>query len=251
MLRIRRAFVVGFAIVGAGAAWADISDVVLNVWTSNGSGTAVWQAPLSAGDSQGGTYTWDLAAPLALTDAGTSETVATLLDAHVTVVNNGFTRAVNVAFDVQSGDTDTEFIIDSPLLSFAPIPAQRAEGRASASVTVRDQAGGVAWLTGLGTPGNGAYHPQYNGMAPNGTGFTSNGLVASIFAGAGLASATQNDPPSGTRPFGTSVDSLSARSAFLLSAGDIAEFTTQFHAVPEPTALALLLLGAAACSRRR
>lgn len=225
-------------------AMAGLSEVVLSITAVNSIGRASYTVTVGSDPwdalQPGEHWGWSLGAPLELRASG-GELVACLNSAELTVF---YDPQVNLVFSVQAGGLDTTFLIQSALLSFPTI--YNAEGRASASFTVTDGGGGGAVLSPLGS---GAYLAQYNGFVPGGTTFTESisQIVAPEF---GTQTQNANVPPSGYLSIANPVNDMSAQVSFMLTAFDLASGTTNFEIVPEPSALALLALGAMLLRRR-
>lgn len=212
---------------------ADISDPVFIVQADNDSGNGSYSAAFDEGqwDPSSQTFLWDLAEPVDLYDDTRSEWVATVLNAELCICATP-PFEVELSVGVIAGDSLTTFAIASPLLAFQVIPASYAQGRATASVTVTHLAGDYALLTGLGTPGTGAFRSYYNGYLSEGTRFTH--LVGLVYVdNGGTANASQSDPSSGYRAIGEDVWDLSTEIAFTLTPGDLA-FATTTSGMPEP-----------------
>ncbi len=228
----------GFALttpaIVAPLAHADLSETVFTIQATNDSGTGFYSAAFAAGewDPNEQTYYWSLPESLELYDDETEQWVASLLDATV------FVRAtqlceIELNIGIISGESDTTFVVGSPLVSFAEtIPAGFARGRATASVTLTDGLGDGAYLVGLGPLGSGVYRSYYNGYLADGTRFTH--LVGSIYVdNGGTATASQSDPLVGFRMIGESIDDMSAELAFTVTPTELA-FATTTTGLPEP-----------------
>jgi MYXO-CTERM domain-containing protein len=157
---------------------------------------------------------------------------------------------VSLNFSVVAGATMTNVTVTSALVSFPPITV--AEGRNSATMEVSDLDGnGVSASPVSG----GMYSAQYNGLAPSGTSF--HDLLAAAVGTAvpgGSASASEAFPGLGLYvPIVGTVNNISSRFNFVLTANDLASQTSTFRvqAVPAPGALVLLGLGGLAAARRR
>lgn len=159
---------------------------------------------------------------------------------------------VNLNFSVQAGSSATTFHIASSLLSFPTISSPT--GLANASYTLTDFNFDGASLTGVGETGGG-YLAQYNGWAghpagPMGTTFAEGIFTMSTFGGV----VTQNyEYPAGggQTAIGVPVSNMSSLISFQLSSNDLASGTSHFEIVPEPAAVALLVLGGVVFGRRR
>jgi hypothetical protein len=227
------------------AALAEISDIVYSVVAENRSGRASFQAHFSEGswDSERRIYSWRLSAPIELRDDD-GDLIAILQQGSTLVRGD---PQISLGYLVQAGDSLTNFTITSALLSFPTM--NNPDARASASMGITDINGDGAELIGL-HDGPAAYLAQYNGFVPGGSTFSA--LIGSIKASAGgSGSAFQNDPPSGYRTISGNVNDMSVQFKFSLTAFDTSSGTSNFEIVPEPAAVALLVLGALALLRRR
>jgi hypothetical protein len=234
-------------LVVTSTAVADISNVVFRIEATNAAGSGSFEVTKDKlkFNPQTGTYTWNLPAPITLTGVGGP--VAVLDGADLTLKSD---PQVSLGFAVLSGMTTTTFIIESALLSFPPIPAGVAEGRASAALSVTDLDNNGATLQGLGAPGTGVYLAQYNGFVPNGTTFAS--LLYRVFASpGGSGGGSQNYPQSGYLSIPNDVKDMSAQLAFTLTANDSGSGTSNFEIIPEPASLILFGFGALLLAGRR
>jgi hypothetical protein len=228
---------VALAVLGPSSrAHTPISRTIFRIEASNEAGSGSYIARFNEGvwDAENQTFEWTLAEPVDLVDEMTQQWVASLIDATV------FVRAAQVGeielnIGVISGESLTTFVIGSPLLSFSPvIPADLAQGRADASLTVTDGLGDGAEVIGLGPPGSGAYRAYYSGYLEQGTRFSH--LVGRIaVGGGGTATGSQADPAVGYRLVGAEVSDMSTEIAFTLTASDLAYAVTRCRfPVPEP-----------------
>lgn len=141
--------------------------------------------------------------------------------------------------------------ITSGLLDF---PTFAAEGAMSGTFggTDENSTAGVE-LTGQGgAAGNALYTTYYNG-ASAGMGSTFGELFTSPLVFPGSFSMTEDFPlpPGNTSPFGAPLSNMSFVLDYTLSGGDRMSGQLTYRAVPEPTSLVLLGLGALALFRRR
>ena len=241
----------GWAIVGMATLTTSAlaGATAFHVTAINANGTASFAVEVPDASS----FEWRLGGPVELRDASTNALVATLTGASASVNPDDepvgergpmVNPQVNLGFAVQAGTMNTQFMISSALVSFAPM--SNVEGRASAAYTVTDLNSNGATLTGLG-PANGGYLAQYNGFVPAGTTFAEG--INSIAAAFGSGFGSVNVPPIGFLPVPGVVSDMSAQVAFELTAGDFASGTTNYILTPEPATL--VLLGLAAISLRR
>ena len=145
----------------------------------------------------------------------------------IPLANGGYIKSVTMGllaepvisldFLVTAGSEDTTFTITSALLSFPAKPF--AEGTASAGVTVTDQSGNGATLTGLYS--GKAYKTTYNGE----TLFAN--LVSPIVATPDDSNTNTENVPS-WQPMST-LSSMQSSFKFTLNAGDIASGTSMYR----------------------
>lgn len=216
------------------ATWADVSAVVFEVQATNNDGTAVYQ--VSASDlewsPQYDAWVWNLAEMLELQDAE-GDIIGILSGGSVRYKDDPF---IALGFSAQAGGSPTTFTFSSALLSFPTI--NPATATASAGLTLTDTGGNGALLTGNGW-GGGSFEADYN----NGTPFVS--FIPSLSVPNGSTAGAGNQPSTLLGP----VFNMQSFFAFTLSAEDLASGTSSFNVIPEPAALALLVLGLIA--RRR
>ena len=156
---------------------------------------------------------------------------------------------IQMNFAVVAADQTIDFTITSALLTFDTIPD--AQARASIELSLGDVGGdGLADLTGQHSDGK-AYQTYYNSLA--GTNVFSSQIDSFGYSGApyGSESRESTDPETGTRAMGADAYDMMSQLKFSLSAWDSATGTTDYEIIPEPSALALLGLGAVALLRRR
>lgn len=235
------------ALMGAAAmpVSADLSGVAFQIEATNENGSGVWSVGLDqlSYDEESNTWSWSQGSSVDIL-GDDEEVIATLQNANVYIQGD---PSINLGFAVQAGGTDTTFTITTALLSFGTI--NNADGQAGAGFTITDvDRNGAVFTAGNGT--GDAYLAQYNGVVPTGTDFTR--LIGDFSSAAGKsASSSDNDPVSGYRPVGGNVSDMSARVQFTLSANDLASGTNSYEIIPEPSALALLALGALSLLRRK
>jgi hypothetical protein len=215
------------------SAAACISQKVLIVQASNDTGSGFYAVTFDEGewDPNAQAFVWTLPVAIDICDETTGARVARLLDAEV-FVRGAELCEVDVNICVLAGDSETTFVVGSPLLSLPTIPAEDAQGRATAAFTVTDTTCDYALLMGLGTPGTGAFRSYYNGYLSEGTRFAH--LVGVVYVdNGGTASASQIDPSFGFRLLNEDLHDLSTEIAFTLTANDRACATTT-SSMPEP-----------------
>lgn len=239
------------ATVAVPAANGEISDIVFAIQASNDSGSGQYAATFDEGiyDPVTQTFTWSLAGPVELlSDSG--RLIATLEDAALFIHDGSTAPEVQLDFDVVAGSSNTEFLIDSALVSFRTIPADLAAGRFGVSATVWDlsnPSNGV-WMVKLGSQA-GIFQSYYNGPAPDGAVFRELlGVIGSDSSGS--ATGGEVFPQTGHAPMNSDVGSISVGAAFVLTAEDRADGTATFEVVPEPGVLALLTFGMLLAARR-
>jgi hypothetical protein len=245
--RSMRGFLVGCAVAAVcSAAQAEISNVVYTVKATNslGSAMAEWTFQQGNWNPQTNTYSWIMQSPKELKDPNSGALIGTIHQANTVIIGD---PQISLGFLVQAGAVNTTFEITSALLSFPAIPS--AEGKASVQMGITDLNGDGSELMGL-IPGPAAYHAQYNGFVPGGSDFSK--LIGSVTASpGGSGNAFQNDPPVGNKPVGATVNDMSARIRFSLTALDTASGTSVYTIIPEPTSFALLAIGSIIAFWRR
>ena len=236
---LRRACV-GLSLVGGvlslntGAAFGEvaISEVAVQIQAESASGSGAIDIGLESlvWDPATQSLWWEPDSALSIVDPATDAIIATLESAELQI-SDCSRMALN--FQLLAGDSDTTVVIRAGMLSFDQIGSDVAEGRASASFTVRDLNGDGAVLLGEGGGGEGAFRAYYNGLAPDGTRFAH--LVGLVSVGAGgTASASQSDPAAGYRSVGAAVEDMSVEAAFVLTAHDRVTASTLFDIDPDP-----------------
>jgi hypothetical protein len=170
-------------------------------------------------------YDWSMANPYSVGTVATIKSLEIMVDAD---------PYVNLRFDVQAGDTDTTFTLNSNIVSFAAMANPPAY--ASAGLTLTSDGSG-ATATGL-FPGAKSYQAVYNGSSV----FAN--LVGTFSVGP-YDTAISNDrlPASGWQAIGGSVSSIQSQFNFILSADEQASGTSRFELTPEPMTMVLLGLG--------
>ena len=245
-----------FALVASSAVLADGSDVFFELIASGNGETGTFQVTRDQGviDPETGNWTWAVPSGGIAIMSQAGGMVAELQEGSLSYSDSpnrvSGMQQVNMSVSVLAGSVDTDFVIKSANVTFAPVP--NAQGRADAQFGVTDLSGNaLGQVTGL-NPNGDAFRAQYNGFVPSGLEFSS--LIPSVLTTVpfGTANAFENDPdPVNFRPVGDTVSEISSIVEFRLTAGDLATATTNFEIVPEPASLALLALGALAALRRR
>ena len=236
---LRRACV-GLSLVGGvlslntGAAFGEvaISEVAVQIQAESASGSGAIDIGLESlvWDPATQSLWWEPDSALSIVDPATDAIIATLESAELQISD---CSRMALSFQLLAGDSDTTVVLRAGMLSFDQIGSDVAEGRASASFTVRDLNGDGAVLLGEGGGGEGAFRAYYNGLAPDGTRFAH--LVGLVSVGAGgTASASQSDPAAGYRSVGAAVEDMSVEAAFVLTAHDRVTAGTLFDIDPDP-----------------
>jgi hypothetical protein len=237
-------------LLAASAAQAGITDPGLTITASNVNGTGTYQVFLSNGtwtttNTPGDTWSWQ--SPVGGYD---------IFDTNFNVVahvDNMYCQMIadpqiTVNFSVNSTSLATHFQITSGVLSFGGI--NPAQGKATAGITITDNDGDGASLTGLHA-GPKAYRANYNGTIPGGTIFDN--LVGNFVAAADdSATLSESSPAVGYSPIGGTVTDMQAEFDFILSANDSASGTSFYEIIPSPAAASLFgIAGLLSCGRRR
>jgi hypothetical protein len=237
----------------------DIMNEPIRFEAANINGFGFFEVSLEDGnyDPDQGLFSWQLDFPTAISTTGgldlaTLESATLELEAGPGGLRAGGVQRINWSFSVRAGNADTDFVIQSALLTFPTIASAYAEGRASSGVTATDANGNGVEMVGIGAGGTPIYKAAYNGWwtDPGQELFT--GLHATVMAGpGGTGGSFQNFPMSGMEPISDDVVSMASQVAFTLTAEDIASGTNNFEIVPEPASAALIAIGAIAFLRRR
>lgn len=255
----------GVLSLAAPAAWAERywstnGYFTVRVETANGTGTAIVPFDMYSVDPATGGPLWQYDGALDVKDAR-GNTLATLTDLSVPEQvrmeynsrDNRTPVVVGLAFNVVAL-TDASITIGSDIVEvFPPIPADVAQGRASASLTVTDLDGDGATLS-AGIDDEFSYAAQVNptdGDATSGTNFAS--LLTSVSATPFDSNTINEDFADGGlfADVNTEVSAISSYYQFALTAGDSASGTSVFVVVPEPATLALLIGGLGSLFMRR
>lgn len=226
---------------GAATAWADISDPAITFTATSSLGTGTYTVSLDDGVWDGVDWFWTSAEPIEIrSDSG--ELIMTISQGSAYVAED---PVVGLGFSATAGNADTDFTIESGVLSFDEI--QDAIGRASAGVTLTESDGDTATLTGLRDGGT-MFTANYNDTS----------VFANLLAGPfsepdafGTETATDESPDDGEFVLIGDVSNISTVWSFNLTANDQASGTSVFVVVPTPGALALLAIGGLGLTRRR
>jgi hypothetical protein len=237
-------------VLGVSGAYGNVSGFIIDITASNSSGTDSFSVPLGdlVSDPDGGHWALPLGGHVLSTPGNV---IATLNAATLRYVDNPLNiPRILMSFEIVAGNLNTTIGVKSPLVSFPTLPASSSQGRATAGFTLSDYSDGVpASLEGLS--GFGMFTADYNGFVPGGTQFAN--LVPGPLTATDGGTAVANGvlPPVGTwQTIGVGVNDISLMEAFTLTGKDLMSTTNSFLVMPEPTALALLALGALALRRR-
>jgi hypothetical protein len=240
-----RAAIVALATgLAASVASADLTDEVFTLHATAGGQSGVYHVMQEDGwYDDNGNFFWILENDVNI-KGDNGEVLATLSAANISIFAD---PVININFHVQASNQNTIFQVTSGLLSFPDI--NNAIGAASAGVTVTDVNGNGATLA---PDGDSMYRAHYNGLVPAGTLFTTL-LEEPVSAGAFNSASGADEYPGGGNfvAIGETVESMSARWTFSLSAFDIASGTSTYVIIPTPAGAALLGFAGLAASRRR
>jgi len=233
-----------------GVAHAGFSDPALVFTATNLTGTGSISITLAQGSAlPGGGWQWSLAGPPVPILTGGGALIGTITSGSITMKDSG--GLVATSFAVTAGNSATNFQISSGEVFF---PAQlNPLGRASAGITVTDNTGNGASVTG-NRPGGTVFGAHYNGPAPAGLLFSN--LIAGPLNepnGFGSESTSQSFPaaPGAFTPIAGNVTSISSLWDFTVTNNDQASGTSVFVLIPAPASLALLGMGGLIAGRRR
>ena len=194
------------------------------------------------------TFTWELDAPIMLSDQGTD--LAYLEELGVTF--NADPSVILGLDTTNSSATDEVYVnVKSARIVFGEITDAYARAWAQVSVTDKGGIAGIAYVDNAGTfPFDKLYQARYS----------TDPIVHTNDVFASLVSEFQTDfgqtvqerlPARNYSSLGTSVYMMEAEFEFILSAGDRANCLSNFEIVPEPTTLSILAFGGLFVLRRR
>lgn len=215
------------------AADIGVEGAFLEIEASSAAGAASLRIELEEAGWTGGSMSlsYQLPEALDLIDPDSGAVIARLRAAKLSMLRCG---RIDLSFEADAGASLTEFRFRSGGLYFPQVESAAAEAKAKATFTIRDMDNNYAHLLGLGTPGTGAYFARFNGRGDGAPQFSN--LVASAYiSGGGTATAWQNDPPSGYRAAGASVESLSVDLGFTLTPNDRVTLSSSFDLIPDPS----------------
>ncbi|RIK67067.1 MAG: hypothetical protein DCC65_07550 [Planctomycetota bacterium] len=208
----------------------------LRIVASSDSGQAEVLIPESSGVWIGEDWFYSLSRPLSIQSS--EGLVLGRLERLVLVVSGS--PQVSLNFLVKAGASDTQFLIESELLSFTTIAS--ATGRASAGITVTDLDGDGVHLQGAFGDSTRAYQSRIN---PGPGEMTFAELVENVVLGPGGSITSHGIFPSPVGVFSAtsqaglplhSADSMQSAFEFTLSANDVAGGTSVFAlTIPEPS----------------
>lgn len=250
MMQRVSALIVGTAAVAGlcGSALAGYTNPGLAFTATNAQGAASVSINLGQGAPlPGGGWQWVLFGPAIPIQTGGGVVLGSINQGTVTLNDTG--ALVAVSFAVTAGNSATNFIINSSVVSFSPMAM---DGRASAGMTVTDNTGNGASITG-NRPGGAMFSAHYNGAAPGGTTFANlitGPLVEPNAFGSEASNQSFPAAPGVFTPVGV-VGDISTTWDFTVSANDQASGTSVWVVIPSPASLALLGAGVLVSGRRR
>lgn len=226
-------------LVTSPAANAEFMGNILTVEASSSIGTASqsWEIPAEPSDQ----LVWTLDGPVEF--LGPEDELIGSLDQAVVALDGD--PVVSLSFAVGAGGAPTTFTITSATVGFPALTNPAAFASAGVTLTDTEPFVGNGASLNFAKNWNGLYRATYNG----GTLF-SELLGTQSVAPTGTTSASAN---SGTQTIAGPVNDIQASFNFTLSANDDASGSSQFEVVPEPSVLAMLIVGLVgmAIGRRR
>jgi len=230
----------------ASAATGEISDPVFSITATNANGTGTTTFGVDEGQWDGDTFSFELNDAYEIWNEAGTALLAEVKSISTTVIED---PVVEINFNVVAANMETAFMVDSTLLSFPALNAPT--GKATAGITITDQNGDGASLTGDLGDGN-AYRAVVNGSP--GVGDDVATLVGDFSAGS-FSSNTSNgafdDGNGGFVALSGPISSISAQFQFTVSPFDAASGTSVFTVVPAPASVSLIGVGLLAATRRR
>jgi PEP-CTERM motif len=220
-----------FAFTSAARARAEFIGSLVTVDVQAGGDTGSWSLNVEPTDDP---FTWNLPGPVDIKGQDNETVLATINN--LTINLNGDPQAF-VFFGVMAGPVPTAFSISSALVAFAPILNPQAV--ASGQLGVTDLNGNGVTATGSFAGGTKAFEARYNGPT-----VFADLVTTPVAAGAfGSNSANEAFPLVGTTPIAGLVGNIQVEFNFLLTAGDLASGTGVFTVTPEPSSMALAMMG--------
>jgi len=222
------------------SARAEFVNPLITVQVSAGGHTGIWELEVS---NPSDPYSWRLPEPVDIYSDDPDNVFLGTIDS----MDLGLIADPQVAlgFAFTAGPAPAVFGVSSGLVVF---PMNNPTGFATASLTVTDNDGNGATAAGL-FAGSKVYQATLNGATP----FAN--LVSTVVAPIDDSATSQERHPGvGSVLIPGIVNTISASYSFTLTANDSASGTSRFNVVPEPSTVALALIGSAAlvaCWRRR
>lgn len=214
------------AAVSISASAATMSDISFTITAESELGTGTWEVDSRQDLWSDDVYNWGLREDVEIkSEAGA---VIATLRRNKTSLRLVADPVVSLNFVVSAGPAPTAITVTSALLGFPPVNGAMAS--ASAGITVTDNNGDGASITGNYNGGTDAYLAHYNGAIPGGVAFAT--LVDNQSAGA-FGTSTTNEAV-GSTAIGVPVTSMQTQFGFTLSPFDSAAGTSVFVVIPEP-----------------
>jgi hypothetical protein len=233
-------------ILAAPALAGTISDPVLVVEATSSLGSGSFAVPYDGAyfDPVTGTYDWSLSDPVQITNGG-GQVIATVQGLSTFLKVDPL---ININFLLRAGAEDVQINVTSALLEFDEITD--AVGKVSGQVGATDLNGNGVSVTGVFAGNTKSLMAGFN------VGGTPSGVFANLVDNQsaepwGSTAESEIYPTDGLAPFGEAVDGIWLEFGFDVTGGDQVSGTSLYVAVPEPAALALLLVGSALLVRRR
>lgn len=241
-------FVAILAVAGLAQA-ASVSSTFFQIDVDDGVNNATWNVSSASPfvTYTPGTETWDWTSAGQFIDLSGLATVGAA-NLQVRGDNSGAYdyERISLGFALTAGANDVTVTITSTVLSFGALA--NPDGFSTLAMTVTDNGGDGATLTGVGGDAGSAYAAYYN--APGGTVFAE--FLSSLIVPAGSGTGNAGGSTGGLIPIAPLVTSSQVVMSFELSAGDQASATSNYLVkVPEPAGFLLLTLGVVLAARRR